>query len=205
VEAAAVRPVPPGRALAAGKRGLQTGLRDKERTVVLFSDATILTETPPLRACWSPVGEQAEVPITGNRARKVVFGALNPATGTLWPDEAPRWDQSTFQEHLRNVRAVWRGWHVVLFLDRGSPHTAWASRRLAAELGIELRFLPTACPELNPVEGLWRHAKGRVLANEPTPDLDAGLGRVCEELFEMSGTERLTLAGVLSGYFWLPT
>jgi hypothetical protein len=28
---------------------------------------------------------------------------------------------------------------------------------------------------------------------------------VCEELFEMTGTERLRLAGVLSGNFWLPT
>ena len=172
---------------------------------MLFTDATILTETPPLRACWSRVGEQAEVAITGNRSRVVLYGALNPVTGTLWLDEAGRWNQQSFQEHLRNLRAVWRGWNLVLFLDRGSPHTAGASRALAKELGVELRFLPTACPELNPVEGLWRHAKGLVLSNEPTPDLGESLGRVCEELFEMSGTERLRLAGVLSGNFWLPT
>ncbi len=55
------------------------------------------------------------------------------------------------------------------------------------------------------MEGLWRHVKGRVLANEPTPDLGDSLGRVCEELFEMTGTERRRLAGVLSGNFWLPT
>jgi hypothetical protein len=180
-------------------------LTGRERTVVLFSDATILTETPPLRACWSPVGQQAEVPVTGNRAKTVLYGAFNPATGTLWLDEAAKWNQHTFQEHLRNVRSVWRGWNIVLFLDRGRPHTARVSRELAADLGIELRFLPTACPELNPVEGLWRHAKGRVLANEPTPALGDSLGRVCEELFEMSGTDRLRLAGVLSGNFWPPT
>jgi transposase len=172
---------------------------------VLFTDPTILTETPPLRACWSKVGGQAEVPVTGNRDKTVVFGALNPVTGTLWLDEAAKWNRHTFQEHLRNVRAVWRGWHIVLFLDCGSPQTAKESRALAAELGVELRSLPTACPERNPVEGLWRHAEGRVLANEPTPDLDDSLGRVCEDLFEMSGTERLQLAGVLSGNFWLTT
>lgn len=172
---------------------------------MLFSDATIVTETPPLRACWSPVGEPAEVPITGNRAKTVLFGALNPATGTVWLDEAAKWNQHTFQDHLRNVRLVWRGWKIVLFVDRGSPHTAGASQALALALGIELRFLPTACPELNPVEGLWRHLKGRVLANEPTPDLDASVDRIIEEVFELSGTERLRLAGVLSGNFWLPT
>ena len=172
---------------------------------MLFSDATILTQTPPLRACWAPVGEQAEVPITGSRDKAVLYGALNPATGALLLDGAERWDQLSFQEHLRNVRSAWRGWNVVLFLDRGSPHTARASRALAASLGVELRFLPTACPELNPVEGLWRHAKGRVLANEPTPDLMASLERACDELYLMSSTDRLRLAGVLSGNFWLPT
>ncbi len=173
--------------------------------MALFTDATILTETPPRRACWSPVGLQAEVPVTGNRYKAVLFGALNPATGRRWLDGAGKRNQHTFQEHLRNVRAVWRWWNIVLFLDRGSPYTATRSRDLAAELGIELRFLPTACPELNPLEGLWRHLKGRVMANEPTPDLAAGVERASDELLRMSNHDRLRLAGVLSGNFWLPT
>ncbi len=126
-------------------------------------------------------------------------------TGAVCRDEADGWNRASFRAHLRHLRSLWRGWNLVPFVDRGSPHTARASRALARRLGIEVRLLPTACPELNPVEGLWRHAKGRVLANEPTPDLDDSLGRVCDELFEISGTERLRLAGVLSGNFWLPT
>jgi transposase len=175
------------------------------RTAVLFTDATILTETPPLRACWSPVGVQAEVPITGNRAKRVLYGALNVRTGAVCLTPADRWNQKSFQSHLRELRALWRGWRVVLFLDRGSPHTAKRSVALAAELGIELRWLPTACPELNPVEGLWRHVKGRVLADEPTPDLSESLRRACGEIRGMTATQRLTQAGVLSDYFWLPT
>ena len=81
---------------------------------MLFSDATILTETPPLRAGWSLVGEQAEVPVTGNRGKTVLYGALNPATGRLWLDEAPTWNQHTFQDHLRNVRSVWRAGSIGL-------------------------------------------------------------------------------------------
>lgn len=143
--------------------------------------------------------------ITGNRARRVVFGALNVGTGTLLLDRAVNWDQSSFQDHLRRLRSLWRGWNLVLFLDRGSPHTARASRSLAKELGVELRFLPTACPELNPLEGLWREVKGHVLANEPTPDLDVSLRRAFDHLQAMTPSQRLTTAGVLSGSFWLPT
>jgi hypothetical protein len=172
---------------------------------VLFTDATILTETPPLRACWSPRGEQAVVPITGNRSRRVLYGALNVGTGAACLDQAASWDQVSFRRHLWSIRSHWRGWRIVLFLDRGSPHTARLSRRLARGLGIELRFLPTACPELNPLEGVWKYVKGRVLADEPTPDLDASVRRACEEVLSMSGPERLRVAGVLSGNFWLPT
>lgn len=135
----------------------------------------------------------------------MLYGAMSVGTGAACLDRAGRWNQYSFQAHLRHVRSVWRGWRVVLFVDRGSPHTATASRALAEELGIELRFLPTACPELNPLEGLWRHVKGRVLANEPTPDLDEALSRACESIVNMTATQRLQTAGVLSGNFWLPT
>jgi hypothetical protein len=191
--------------VAAVKGGLRRGLDGRKRTAILFTDATILTETPPLRACWAKVGEQAEVPITGNRAKRVVYGAMSVGTGALRLDEAAKWDQHSFQAHLRHLRSAWRGWNLVLFLDRGSPHTARASRALAKSLGIELRFLPTACPELNPLEGLWREIKGHVLANEPTPDLDESLRRAFDHLAGMTGRQRLKTAGVLSGSFWLPT
>ena len=127
---------------------------------MVFSDATILTETPPLRACWSKVGEQAEVPITGNRARRVVFGALNAKTGAVWLDESAQWNQDAFQEHLRSIRSRWRGWKLVLLVDRGSPHTAKRSRQLAAALGIELRFLPTRVPGIEPGGGASATSRG---------------------------------------------
>jgi hypothetical protein len=190
--------------VAASQGGLQRGLKGRERTAILFSDATILTETPPLRAGWAKVGRQAEVPITGNRSKRVVSGALNVGTGTLRLDRAAKWDQLSFQGHLRHLRSVWRGGNLVLFVDRGSPHTAKRSRALAAESGIEVRLLPTACPELNPLERLWRVLKGQVLANEPTPDLDASLRRAFDYLVAMTPRQRLKSAGVLSGAFWLP-
>jgi len=98
---------------------------------------------------------------------------------------------------------MWRGWRIVLFLDRGSPHTSRASRALARQLGIELRFLPTATPELNPVEGLWCHGKADVVANEPTPNVDISTLRLCAYLLGLSNHQRLQMAGAVSQNFWL--
>ena len=151
------------------------------------------------------VGQQAAITITGNRDKQVLYGALNVGSGALCLTQAEKWNQGSFQDHLRQVRALWRGWRIVLFVDRGSPHTAKGSRSLARELRIEVRLLPTACPELNPLEGLWRYLKGQVLANEPTPDLAVSVKRACDELSNMTPTQRLRTAGVLSEDFWLPT
>jgi hypothetical protein len=42
------------------------------RTVLLMLDETIITETPPLYSCYGRRGEQVEVPITGNRAKRIL-------------------------------------------------------------------------------------------------------------------------------------
>lgn len=180
-----------------------TGLKTRVRTVILFMDSITVREIPPLRAAWTPVGQQAEVPIIGGHGKRVLSAALNIVTGTYWPYVSPGFSQVDFQIILRGIRATWRGWHIVLFLDKASAHTAGPSQRLADALGIELRWLPTACPELNVMDCLWRHVRDEVLANEPTPSLAATVQTAIEYLTSLSGCERLKKAGVFSKDFWL--
>jgi len=175
------------------------------RTVILFLDQTILLEIPPLRAAWAQVGEQAQVPIVGSHKKRILHGALNHGTGATLLHSSLKWNQEEFQTFLKLVRSKWRGWRIVLFVDKNSAHRAYRSRALADQLSIELRWLPTACPELNPLEGLWRVAKNVVLANEATPNMDASLARACVYIMSLSPKERLQKAGVLSGNFWLNT
>lgn len=171
--------------------------------MILFTDSTILTEVPPLRAMWAPIGEQARVPITGTHARRVLAGVLNIKTGDYVQYAAPEFKQANFQEVLRLIRAHWRGWHIVLFLDKLPAQWAKGSRRLAQALGMQLRWLPPACPELNVVDHLWRHLKQDVLPNEATPNLDATLRVAWDYLASLSPQKRLRKAGVLSENFWL--
>ena len=84
-------------------------------------DETISTETPPLRAAWALQGQQAEVPITGNRAKRILYGAVNPKSGDLLLSESLRWNQVAVQRFCLAIRRHGRGWHIVLFLDKGSP------------------------------------------------------------------------------------
>lgn len=190
--------------LATGKRGLKHGLTGRKRTVCLFIDSTIFNAIPPLRAMWAPIGEQAEVPILGqHHEKRILTGVLNIQTGSYFQYSSEAYNQDTFQLILQLIRRRWRGWRIVLFLDKISAQRALRSRRLAQDLGIQLRWLPTACPELNPVDHLWRHLKKDILANEPLPDLKTTLKHACAYLDDLSPRERLRKAGILSGHFWL--
>jgi DDE superfamily endonuclease len=124
-------------------------------------DETILTTIPPLRAKWARQGTQALVPIRGEHRTRILYGTISLRGGLLIHDTSEG-NQEAFQTYLRMIHSLWRGWNIVLFLDRASPHTAEESVLLAEDLGIALRWLPVACPKLNPMDHLWRHMKGEV-------------------------------------------
>jgi transposase len=166
-------------------------------------DETIVTETPPLYGAHGRVGEQKEVPISGNRQKRILHGAINIGSGAVSLAITREWDAGTHQAFLSQLRAQWRGWRIVLFLDRGSPHTAQQSRQLARALHIEQRFLPRATPELNAMDQLWKHVKANALANRPAESIDTSADAAATYLLHLSARERLRKAGVLSGHFWL--
>jgi len=73
------------------------------RTVVLMLDETIITETPPLYSCYGHIGEQVRVPITGDRPKRILHGAINVATGDVALLITKEWTKETHQGFLSVV------------------------------------------------------------------------------------------------------
>ena len=69
----------PSQGMAAVKRGLKRSLRSRARTVLLMLDETIITEIPSLYCCYGHIYicETVRVPITGNRSKRFLHGAIN--------------------------------------------------------------------------------------------------------------------------------
>ena len=170
--------------------------------MILFMDETILTSIPPLRAKWIRQGTQSAVPIIGNHTRRILYGTMS-LRGCLLIHDTPLCNQDEFQIHLRMIRSLWRGWNLVLFLDKAPSHRAEDSRLLAQDLGIALRWLPVACPKLNPMDHLWRHIKGDLLANTSYPSLDDGVEQVYQYLQDLGRSGWMRKAGLFSETFWL--
>lgn len=166
-------------------------------------DETLITETPPLCYSYSRIGEQKRIPITGNRRKRIIHGVINIKTGDVELLITKLWIQETHQDFLQLIRSHWRGWNIILFEDRGAPHTSEDSRELAKRLGIELRFLPKATPELNPMDHLFRFGKKDTQANRLSHDVSEVVLSACRYIIDMSPHERLTIAGIYSGSSWL--
>ncbi len=168
-------------------------------------DETIITETPPLYYSYGPIGQQACVPITGSHAKRILHGAINVGSGDVTLLITEQWTKETHQGFLSIIRSHWRGWNIVLFEDRASQHTAPDSREWAEDLGIEIRLLPRATPELNAMDHLWRHTKRQTVGNRGTLAIEESTLHACQYILEPDPRDRLRQAGVLSGNFWLTT
>jgi len=169
----------------------------------LFEDETDLHLFPPLRAGWFLRGKPATVSISGENAKRTVFGTLNVETGERNFVARDRACAADFQALLRLVREENGGRKVVMLLDGASRHTAYASEDLAAELDIELIWLPVRCANINPMDRLWRWGKEKICANKQYLSIDYQADRFIEYLLGLSPQEALRKAGTLSGRFWL--
>jgi transposase len=173
------------------------------RAVLLILDATILRLFPPLRCCWSFVGEQAVVRITGRNAKRVLFGAINPLTGHRLVLRRLRMRQEDFQAFLRYLRGHYPGRPLWLLLDKAPCHEAVKSQRLAARLGIVLLWLPKQCSELNAVDHLWKELKRLIAANRQFRTIDDEADYAERWLLGLTAQEALRKAGILSEDFWI--
>ena len=76
-------------------------------------------------------------------------------------------------------------------------------RPWAEQLGIEVRLLPRATPELNAMDHLWRHTKRETVGSRATLTVADSALSACQYIIDLSRRDRLRQAGILSGNFWL--
>jgi transposase len=97
-----------------------------------------------------------------------VYGAVEPTTGERFFLELPYLNAESFQLFVDAFAAAFPDSLNLLLLDNSGAHTA---RQLTLPANVRLVFLPPYCPELNPIERVWRDLKD-ALAWLQFPNLD---------------------------------
>jgi transposase len=85
-----------------------------------------------------------------------VYGAVEPTTGERFFLELPYLNAESFQLFVETFAQAFPESLNLLLLDNSGAHTA---RHLTLPDNVRLVFLPPYCPELNPIERVWRDLK----------------------------------------------
>ena len=116
-----------------------------------------------IRAWYPPEDLDPMVMQEPNKNGICVFGDVNIRNGKLITKITDRYNALTFLEFLSMVHA--RFPDSVLVLDNAMYHHAGIITDYAFLTGIDLLFLPSYSPKLNPIERVWKLVKKNATHN----------------------------------------
>jgi transposase len=107
-----------------------------------------------------------------------LFAASRPGTNEAFALALPRADAGTMEVFLDHFsRQLARDVHAVLILDQAGWHD---ERALRVPGNVTLLLLPSASPELNPLERVWLYLRERYLSHRVLDDYGAVLDATCK-------------------------
>lgn len=124
--------------------------------VLVFADELDIHLLPKVGPQWMPKGTRHEVVTPGQNEKHYLAGALNPLTGQLHTCLGPRKNNGLFRPLLtvldQTYRAPWTK-RISVVVDNYCIHKANAvGKWLETHPRFELLWLPTYCPQANPIE-----------------------------------------------------
>lgn len=105
-----------------------------------------------------------------------VFAAVCMQSGQLTTLILPTANTEMMALFLSHVAQEFRGYFVIMLLDRAGWHTA---KRLSIPENIRLLLQPAWSPELNPAEHIWEELREKSLPNMPFPSVGRLIHRLC--------------------------
>jgi transposase len=143
---------------------------------VLYGDEFSLYRQPTLAPTYAPVRQEPLAPLSlrANIPHRL-SGALDLATGQVTWAAASKMGVAQLKRFLRQLRTAYPARRLFLIWDNWPVHQHPEVLATAAAQAIELLWLPTYAPWLNPIEKVWRWLKQDVLHHHQLADRFADL------------------------------
>jgi putative transposase len=157
-----------------------------KREVVLFADELDIHLLPKVGYQWMPKGETVKLVTPGQNQKHYLAGALEPKTGRIVHCTGFRKTNVLFralldrlEEHYTKARFA----KVYVVVDNYGIHKAKAVERwLAEHPRFELLFLPTYCPQANPIERAFGDVHDQCTRNHHRHRIEELVGDVEQHL-----------------------
>jgi transposase len=158
---------------------------------VFAQDESRVGLLPIVRRRITACGVQPLATVTHTFDSFYLYGAVEPTTGASFCLELPHLNTAMFQVWVDGFAAAFPASFNIVVLDNGAFHKA---KTLCWPANTVPVFLPPYCPELNPMERLWRDLKDK-LADRLATTLDELSDTVCALVQNYSHATLQSLTG----------
>jgi hypothetical protein len=157
-----------------------------KREDVLFADELDIHLLPKVGYQWMPKGETVKLVTPGQNQKPYLAGALEPKTGRMVHCLGSRKTNVLFRallDRLAEHYAKARFAKVYVVVDNSGIHKAKAVERwLAEHPRFTLLFLPTYCPQANPIERAFGDVHDQCTRNHQRTRIEELVGDVEQHL-----------------------
>ena len=150
---------------------------------LMFQDEAGFGRINKPKYCWCFKGMRPVVPCHHIREYRYAYGAVEPLTGESFFLIMPYANTDCMRVFLQKLSEEYPDDYILLVCDRATWHTA---KFLEIPENIELFFLPSATPEMNPVEQIWKEIRKRGFRNEIFQTLDKVVDRLCDTICSLT-------------------
>ena len=153
---------------------------------LFFADELDIHLLPKIGYEWMPKGTQSEVMTPGTNRKHYLAGALNHLTGTLLAVTAERKNRWLFIDLLKLIDRrcpAQKFTRLYVVCDNYRIHTAKAvGEWFACHPRFELVFLPSYCPQANPIERAFGDVHDKCTRNHKRTSIAEVVGDVAWHL-----------------------
>jgi transposase len=137
---------------------------------IFFQDECHFQRTCSTTRSWYLKGKAPTLPSPVGKEKVSIAGTVSQETGSLFVLTASKFNAASFKRFLQKFlkkRTRRKKTKALLVLDNARYHKAKELNEFLEEVKdrLELLFLPPYCPDLNPIEMVWRETRRDVTNN----------------------------------------
>jgi transposase len=148
--------------------------QEAPQTVIVAEDEASLYLQATTQRVWAPKGQTPAIRVHPGRECTHFFGTLDLRTGTEIALRTDTMNAVTTAQHLEQVLNAFPDVPILLLWDKAPWHRGEPIRKLLAEHPrLDVMCFPTASPDLNPQEHVWKAVRSAISHNHLELKLDA--------------------------------
>ena len=157
------------------KKNLEEIHKNNEDKLILFFDESRFGTKTKTGLGWFKKGSRTPVKVKLGFKNFYLYSSVNPKDGENFTLLLPFVNTDCMNSYLNELsKAINK--NIILIVDGAGWHK---SKNLIIPNNIQIVLLPPYCPELNPVERLWRYIKDNTIKNKVFETLSLLEDEVC--------------------------